>query len=332
MKRDLKWCSRLSVNGYLPVIAVVCVLAAFGTCNARADTFGSGANQFSIDFVTIGNPGNPPDTAGDPNPAGSVPYVYRMGKYEISEQMIDKANALGGLWITKDTRGPDKPATSISWYDAARFVDWLNTSTGHLPAYKFDATNNFQLWTPTDPGYDATNLYRNTLAKYFLPSDNEWYKAAYYDPVAGHYWQYPTGSNDAPVPVASGTDPGTAVYQQDGPADVTLAGGPSPYGTVAQGGNVDEWEETALDLINDSPGELRGARGGSWIHTITTLDYSSSFRNQDLPFREPNNGGFRVARTAPEPAGLILIVVGGVGLASLLLKTRTSSVKGGYRT
>ncbi len=56
-----------------------------------ADTFGSGANSFSIDFVTIGNPGNPPDA--NPNPAGAVDYEYRIGKYEISEQMIDKANA-----------------------------------------------------------------------------------------------------------------------------------------------------------------------------------------------------------------------------------------------
>ena len=69
-----------------------------------ADTFGSGANSFSIDFVTIGNPGNPPDA--NPNPAGAVPYSYRIGTYEISELMIDKANALGGLGITKDTRGP----------------------------------------------------------------------------------------------------------------------------------------------------------------------------------------------------------------------------------
>ena len=78
---------------------------------AAADTFGSGANTFNIEFVTIGNPGNAADTTGSPNPAGSVPYTYRMGKFEISEQMIDKANAVGGLGITKDTRGADKPAT-----------------------------------------------------------------------------------------------------------------------------------------------------------------------------------------------------------------------------
>jgi hypothetical protein len=314
MRRDLKWCRPSSVNGYLPVIAVVWVLAVFGTCKARADTFGTGANTFTIDLVTIGNPGNPPDTAGDPNPAGSVPYIYRIGKYEIPEDAVRKANAQSALEghplsITLDSRGPDKPATSLSWFEAAKFVDWLNTDTGNTAAYKFDSGGDFQLWAPSDPGYDANNLFRNKLAKYFLPSDNEWYKAAYYDPVAGHYWQYPTGSDDAPITVASGTALGTAVWNQpfqQGPADVYLAGGPSPYGTVGQPGNVIEWEETELDLVNDDPAAQRGARGGDWISSITPLDLSSAFRNSALPGREPLNVGFRVA-SVPEPSTILLL-------------------------
>ena len=49
-----------------------------------ADTFGSGANTFNIDFVSIGNPGNAADPTGAPFPAGKVDYAYRMGTYEIS--------------------------------------------------------------------------------------------------------------------------------------------------------------------------------------------------------------------------------------------------------
>jgi len=90
-------------------VIVLCLSANSFVASAHADTFGSGANSFQIDFVTIGDPGNPPDA--NPNPAGAVSYEYRIGTYEISEQMIDKANSLGGLGITKDTRGPDMPAT-----------------------------------------------------------------------------------------------------------------------------------------------------------------------------------------------------------------------------
>jgi sulfatase modifying factor 1 len=272
--------------------------------SACADSIGSGVNSFSIDFVTIGNPGNPADTTGNPNPAGSVPYSYRIGKYEISEQMIEKANLLGGLGITKDARGSDKPATSVSWFEAAQFANWLNTSTGHTPAYKFDAGGAFQLWLPSDPGYNAGNLFRNGLAKYFLPSADEWYKAAYYDPVAGVYWDYPTGSNALPIPTAGGTAPGTAVVLQDlaaGPADIMQAGGMSASGTTGQGGNVSEWEETEFDLSNNSVGSLRGGRGGGW--NSVRSDLSSQFsRAGRFPELSLSGNGFRIASLIPEPA------------------------------
>ena len=142
-----------------------------------------------MDFVTIGNPGNAADTTGSPNPAGSVGYTYDIGKFEVSEDMITKYNANFGtansLVITKDTRGTNKPATSITWNEAARFVNWLNTSTGNQAAYKFTTSgvdDNLVLWSSVDAGYNANNGFRNSLAKYFLPSYNEWYKAAFYDP------------------------------------------------------------------------------------------------------------------------------------------------------
>jgi hypothetical protein len=90
------------------------VLLAFALIyspTSHADTFGTGGNQFDIEFVPIGNPGNAADTTGDPNPGGKVDYAYRMGKFEISEDMIDKANNEGGLGITHNGRGANKPAS-----------------------------------------------------------------------------------------------------------------------------------------------------------------------------------------------------------------------------
>ena len=63
-------------------VAIVLVsLALFCASAANADTFGSGANAFDIDFVAIGNHSNPPDMTGIPNPADSVAYPYRLGKF-----------------------------------------------------------------------------------------------------------------------------------------------------------------------------------------------------------------------------------------------------------
>jgi sulfatase modifying factor 1 len=304
------------------VLAILLAASAF-IQTAEADTFGSGANSFDIPFVAIGNPGNPGDTDFLANPvgAGSVPSSYRIGKYEVSEQMIDKANALGGLGIAKSNRGPDKPVTNITWFDAARFVNWLDTSTGGQPAYKFDSGGNFQLWQPGDLGYNPNNLYRNSLAAYFLPSIDEWYKAAFYNPTSGTYFDYPTGSNSPPTAVTSGTAPGTAVFLQPatpsspGPADIMQAGGLSPYGTMAQGGNVQEWGETGGAPMNSDPAAYRIVRGGAWASS--GIDLASSSAAAVLPTHTSSGGGFRVAGTLPEPATLLLAVVGFFGFLAM---------------
>jgi hypothetical protein len=303
-------------------------LALCCASTTQADNFGSGANTFDIEFVTIGNPGNAADdVTASPDFAGSVNYYYRLGKFEISEQMIDKANALGGLGVTKDARGPDKPATSVSWNEAARFVNWLNTSTGSTAAYKFaiqpgeigyNADEVIQLWTISDAGYNPNNLFRNSLARYFLPSVDEWYKAAYYDPTSGAYFDYPTGSDSAPTAVASGTAAGTAVFGQalaTGPADISLAGGLSPYATMGQGGNVYEWQETEFDLVNDLSLPHRVVRGGGW----DVVNSNSLNRRVTILGHPSTNGfvnfGFRVASVAvPEPSTLLLGALFSMGL------------------
>jgi hypothetical protein len=297
------------------VIGVFLTFSCFVSV-AGADTFGNGENSFENKFVPIGSPGNPADTTGDPNPAGSVPYSYRIGKYEISEQMIDKVNALGNLGITKDTRGPDKPATSIDWFEAARFVNWLNESTGHTPAYKFVNVigprggvigTEFALWEPSDVGYNSCNLFRNRFAKYFLPSADEWYKAAYFDPATNTWYDFPTGSNMPSTSVAGGIDPGTAIYRQElsaGPADIMNAGGLSPYGTMAQGGNVGEWEESAMDLLNNNTAERRGGRGDNWQELGAG---SAPVRSGGFPSIPHFAVGFRVV-SIPEPNTMVIVI------------------------
>jgi formylglycine-generating enzyme required for sulfatase activity len=191
-------------------------------------------------------------------------------------------------------------------------VNWLNTSTGNAAAYKFDGSGNFVLWSPSDSGYNATNLFRNSLAKYFLPSVNEWYKSAYGSP-SGAWYNYATGSDSAPTAVVSGTSPFTAVYGgQVGPADINDAGGLSPYGTMAQGGNVFEWTDSAYDGVNDTVDEFRELRGGAWdgnSNLIATDRDVNNMQNTASRLR-----GFRIAMV-PEPSSLSLLALGGVVVA-----------------
>ena len=291
------------------------LLLALAGSSTFADMFGSGENAFEIPFVTVGSPGNAPDTTGAPNPAGSVGYTYRIGKFEVPEEAVRKANAqseLDGdpLNITLDDRGPQKPATGLSWFEAARFVNWLNEDAGFGPAYKFDDQGAFQLWEPTDPGYNPNNLFRNRNARYVLPSVDEWYKAAFYDPLIDAYWDYPTGSDDPPIPVASGTDPGTAVWNQTtGPADIALAGGASPYGTVGQGGNVTEWQESPTSGAVQAPPvvTVRSIRGDNWGLAVNADGLSSIAVTDRLADFPSSSVGFRIL-AVPEPISSSLII------------------------
>lgn len=294
---------------------------------ARSEVFGIPGNSFNIEFVTIGQPGNAPDKEGPWN-IGAVGYEYGIGKYEISRSMIETANQLGGLGITLFNltyyggNDPRRPATQVSWNEAARFVNWLNVSTGYHAAYKFlvqpgetgyDRNSNILLWSQSDAGYDATNPFRNSLARYALPSGDEWYKAAYYDPSVALYWDYATASNSVPTKTTGGTSPGTAVWGLDvyaGPAFVTLAGGTSAYGTLGQGGNARELTETTYTRVNNDPSLNRLLRGGDWLNGSDPLKagwYFSRIPGEDVDGAQ----GFRVVvMSVPEPSGVVLSVAG----------------------
>jgi len=307
-------------------------LTAISCSQTITETFGTGANAFSIDFVQVGSPGNAGNNTSYYSDVGRVNYVYNIGKYEVSREMLIKANNLGGLGIPLVSMSgfggntPYIPATGNYWTEAAKFVNWLNTSTGNAVAYKF-VGSSFGLWNLGNTGFNSQNPYRNTQAKYFLPNLDEWYKAAYYDPTksgSGGYWKFATASDVAPSPVSGGTAQDTAVYEQpyfSNPADITDAGGLSYFGTMAQSGNAWEWIETAYDGVNDFALEEKFRMGGSWgsdgLGSDFLSDESFNYYPAEVPDEYRNVAiGFRIA-SVPEPSAVSLLAVGLGGLAMM---------------
>ena len=275
----------------------------------RADEFGSGVDRFTMEFVSIGNVGNGDDVTG----YGGVSYGYRMGVTEVAQEVVTKAVNLGATSVGGGAWSAGQPAANVSWFEAARLVNWLNVDRGHAPAYLFNSVNGqMELWSSGEAWQaGGENLYRHKDAHYFLPSDDEWYKAAFHqnNGVTADYWDYATGSDVAPVAVGSGVLANTAVYGGVGvaPALVGDAGGLSPYGMMGQGGNVFEWQETAFTGVNNGVNLFRNTRGGGWASPQTVLLSSTRFYN--LPTFSADLQGFRVA-SVPEPGTSLLL--GGV--------------------
>jgi len=300
-------------------IVFLAVSLASAPVTALADTFGSPGNTFTIDFASVGNPGNADDSAAGGGsyfrPLGGVAYNYRIAATETPLDWINKASASGLADVSATSLSAAHPAGDLVWYEAAAFVNWLNTSTGHHAAYNltFDGITNGSVdhWSEDEawdndpgPGLDR-NDYRHKDAYYFLPTDDEWYKAAFHknDGVTGNYWDYAITSDLPPTPTLSGTLSGTLVYQTVDPATVDNAGGLGPYGTRGQTGNVMEWSE--------SPSPDGVSLLGAW-YGASQAGMRSSHLSGQIRDDSHRNVGFRVA-SVPEPSSAILLLCG-VGL------------------
>jgi formylglycine-generating enzyme required for sulfatase activity len=160
--------------------------------------------------------------------------------------------------------------------------------------------------------YPDTVITRKPGAKVFLPTENEWYKAAYYDPTkggTGGYYLYPTRSDTAPE-LATADAMGNinngssniANYASGGNWDGQAgnltsvgsggAGSESAYGAADLAGNVFEWNETTR--VGDTVRGLRGGSWGSWVGPSNDLLSSSRYGGD--PAAAQDNIGFRVAK------------------------------------
>ena len=91
----------------------------------------------------------------------------------------EAASAAAIAYTAKPNMG-DKPVNFVSWYDAIRFANWLNNGQGDGDT----ETGAYTLLGGTPTPSNGSSITRNPGATWFLPSEDEWYKAAYYQPAA----------------------------------------------------------------------------------------------------------------------------------------------------
>jgi len=290
-------------------VGTAMMAAALVAVGSAADTvvFGSGINQFSMDFVDIGNTGVGGDTANTVNGAnpGAVNYNYKMGTYEVTIDQFAKANAeaLGTLGNGDEnpySLGVNGPASNTSWLEAAKFANYLTSGTYNGGAYQFSDVN-------TLTGVDRASAVSTYGTVYVLPTEDEWYKAAYLKSDGSAYTLYATGDS---VPTAgAGGENYNSVNST--PWDVG-SGIAENNGTFDMNGNIREWNESAWDGTLDNMGEDRVRRGGGG--TANENELRSSTRINTPPWVDSFGIGFRVA-AIPEPSSIAMVgVVSGLGL------------------
>jgi len=318
--------------------------------------------QVTFDWATVGDPGNAPDTqvmTKGPVPDfttgyGAVDYTYRIAKQQVTNlqyaEFLNAVDPTGGntrklyeARMTTNSLGaayaggidfnaaagdgakysvkPGQsayPAVWINWTSAARFVNWL--ANGQGAGTTESGVYDMSLMT----GGFSTPPPRAQGATFFLPSENEWYKAAYYDPTkggTGGYWQFGTRSDAAP---ASLPPPGTANSANlgsgvgSGGTATTLAktgaafdstvdyltdvsaysSAESFYGLSDLDGLVYDWTEaTRISFGN----ELPIYRVGSWRYGegYTGASYRNTYSGAGVP--SYSWYGFRIAGLRPRP-------------------------------
>jgi formylglycine-generating enzyme len=305
-----------------------------------------------IAFVTVGDAGN----AADPDTGyGRVDYDYRIGKYDVTAGQyceflnavakgadpyglynanmnvvvhnggcnIIRSGAAGNYGYSVAADWANRPVNFVSWGDAARFCNWLNN--GQLTGNAGAASLEYGAYTLGGANTDTMliQVTRNLDSKYFIPSLNEWYKAAYFDPNkngAGQpgYWLTPlkhgtlpsnildpAGTNNANFFDLSGT--GNHSYTIGGPYWRTevgaFASSPSPWGTFDQGGNVGNFVESPADATHF---RAFGTDFASVWTGMSKWDFDEMY-----PTDEVEGGGFRIgAPGIPEPSVLLMLLIG----------------------
>ena len=291
-------------------------------------------------LTTIGDPGNAPDLVWEGNPyvpdddvyIGAVGYTYRITTYEITVgQYVDFLNHKarsdphglyhpdmadplleGGAFILRSGEEgsyvytavagkENQPVRYVSFWDGLRLANWMHNGQG-------DGDTE-------DGAYTLTNgiwLTRNPGARWALPSNDEWHKAAHYDPATGEYREYPNGKDTIEEPsdettpreLNYGADPywrGSVVFTSIGETT-----GHSAYGVYDMGGNVREWTDS---LNPPGQGHYRIIRGGMYDSASNYLARDGQMSKD--PSAEGVGYGLRLVYLVPEPGVSGLVMVGG---------------------
>lgn len=307
---------------------------------ALALTVVSTANAQSVipEMTYIGGAGNAADTAvmrDGTTGYGAVNYDYYVGTTEVTNaqyaaflnsvakndtnglynaQMEDYGiirSGTAGSYVYSITNGlGQRPVVFVSFINAARYCNWLTNGAST------SASTETGMYTITADGLFTRNADAWAAGGYAITSEDEWYKAAYYNVADGGYTLYATGNTIdqnlanyyvtlSPYNLGHTADTGSYAAEQNGTYDMT--------------GNAFEWTEAV------QKGAFRTLRGGSFTSNdfgleslVRTYYYSPDYESLIVGFRVSSLG------VVPEPTAYASILGALVLGASVWRRKRRS--------
>jgi hypothetical protein len=311
----------------------------------------------TIDWVGVGDPGNPPwcECVFGGWTAGAVAYPYQISKYEVTNSEyaeflnakaaadplglynagmasgyggITRSGSPGSYTYTAIAGRENMPVNFVSYYDALRFANWLNNGQGSGDT----ETGAYTLLGGTPIPSNGTTVERNGGAAIFLPSEDEWFKAGHYRRVGGAtsanpFWNdYPFagqqfGGNVALPPTCEGP-PGASSTSANcgGVGDLTSVGSYSM--SPSAHATFDQGGNVAeWSDFNAYFGTRSAVHGGSYKGGYLGVDQHYVDRDQEFDYV-----GFRVASPSPPPTPVPIGDVAAPVVAGLLLVTSLLSL------
>ncbi|MBS0188655.1 MAG: SUMF1/EgtB/PvdO family nonheme iron enzyme [Planctomycetes bacterium] len=291
-------------------------------------------NRYGIDFCVIGDPGNRATNSTETpfnGSRGSVNYTYALSKTEVSigqwYEFVDAYGKyisptlagptfIGRRGIQEDTSRPsgwgliptarNLPA-EVGWRYAAMYCNWL-TNDRRTDKAAFE-TGAYDISTFGKVGGVYTDqVTHSASAKFWIPSLDEWIKAAYWDPNRigqgqGGYWLRPGGRDSFLKPGLPQN--GGETSADTGNAEHLLVGSyPSisgPWGLLDVSGSVSEWTE---HLDPDGGRSVLGTYAGQSRLLVDSLRWDGA--GGDPSF---NLFGIRLATSIPSPGSATCVAL-----------------------
>ncbi len=306
-------------------IAVVIVLALGSPALSVPD--------YGYQWATIGDPGNrgvvidevPDRPVWVDRNLGAIGYEYRMATTEVTVgQWLEFVQAyqpyytgspsdpdfigwgigyVGGSYVL-DTQNPDEP-TTMSWEFAARYCNWLTNSKALTQEAFEDGAYDTSTFSRNDDNSINHQLQHHPGATFWIPTIDEWSKAAYWDPDKnggqGGYWMYP-GGRDAPLTPGEETNAGMLF----GPSSVgSFPEINAPWGLLDTSGGESEWTERQAGA---SSMYIRGSARNSSVFSMQLDDRIDSQARGGV---SSAGAGLRLASIVPAPSGAALLLLSG---------------------